>query len=117
MVDWPNADRRLDEVLQVITSKLSEDLPVKSLADLVSISVSRLQHLFKRTLGHSIVAHRKRTRLDRAANLIRRTDRSIKDVMLSVGFRDPSRFAKAFRDKYGVSPTEYRRMCQQQSDK
>ena len=114
MVDRLNADRRLDEVLQVITTKLSEDLPVKSLADLASISVSRLEHLFKLTVGHSIVAYRKKARLDQAANLISKTDRSVKDIMLSVGFHDPSRFAKAFRHKYGVSPTEYRHICQQQ---
>ena len=68
------------------------------------MSVSHLEHRFKRYVGHSIVQYRKRTRLDQAANLIRETDKSMKDIMLSVGFHDPSRFAKEFRDKYALPP-------------
>ncbi len=107
MVDQPNKDQRLDKVLEIIMSD-TKDISIGALAGSVSLSVSRLQHLFKCTVGCSIRSHRKEVRLDRAASLIAQTNRSIKDVMFSVGFHDPSHFAKAFREKYTVSPAEYR---------
>jgi AraC-like DNA-binding protein len=37
-----------------------------------------------------------------------RADVSLKAIAYRVGFRDPSQFTRAFRSRYGISPTEYR---------
>ena len=66
MVDQPNKDQRLDKVLEIIMSD-TKDISIGALAGSVSLSVSRLQHLFKCTVGCSIRSHRKEVRLDRAA--------------------------------------------------
>jgi AraC family transcriptional regulator, regulatory protein of adaptative response / methylphosphotriester-DNA alkyltransferase methyltransferase len=47
--------------------------------------------------------------MDKAAELLSRNHSTIRDVANSVGYRQPAQFAKAFRARHGVSPSEYRR--------
>jgi AraC-like DNA-binding protein len=47
-------------------------------------------------------------RLERAAALLRSTDRSVADVCLSVGLQSVGSFTTSFTRTYGTSPTAYR---------
>ena len=47
--------------------------------------------------------------MEHAAGLLKTTTRSVLDVALDVGYASPSRFAAAFRRRYGVAPSVYRR--------
>ena len=63
---------------------------------------------FRRTFGESPHAYLMTRRLERAAALLRTTDRSVADVCLSVGLQGIGSFTTSFTRTYGVSPTVYR---------
>ena len=47
--------------------------------------------------------------MERAEILLREGNMSVSDAARAVGFDSASRFTSAFKEKYGVSPSEYRR--------
>jgi AraC-like DNA-binding protein len=49
----------------------------------------------------------RRMRIERAAQLLRARPGSISEVAYAVGFKSPSHFARVFRERYGVSPSEH----------
>ena len=102
-------DRRICQVLDLIESRLAEPLQVATLAALVSLSVSRFTHLFTAAIGMPPLRHLRTRRMERARQLLESEGGSIRMVRSSVGYTDPSRFAKDFRKQFGVGPREYRR--------
>src|SRR5207248_6824692 len=63
---------------------------------------------FRRAFGEPPHAYLLTRRLERAATLLRTTDRSIADVCLSVGLQSVGSFTTSFTRTYGMSPTAYR---------
>ena len=47
-------------------------------------------------------------KMEKAAHLLRETDMSIKEITNATGYNDQNYFSKLFKQKFGVSPTEYR---------
>jgi AraC-like DNA-binding protein len=63
---------------------------------------------FRRAFGESPHAYLLTRRLERAAALLRTTDRSVADICLSVGLQSIGSFTTSFNRTFGVSPTAYR---------
>lgn len=90
------------------------DLSPAIVAKAVGISVGYLHRLFKLE-DSSVMRFVLSERLDRARIRLRRVDESIGQAAFSVGFSASAHFARAFRDKFGVSPREYKRQVMRQS--
>ncbi|MCQ2235619.1 MAG: AraC family transcriptional regulator [Bacteroidales bacterium] len=105
MVDYL---RRVNIVTAYIEGHLSEPIDVQNLANMSGFSVFHFHRIMKAMLGENIGAFIKRRRLEMAAELLRYTDRPIADVSAVVGYDVPSSLTKAFRECYGVSPSDYR---------
>ena len=99
-------------MLDVIENRLAEALDVAALAAAVSLSVSRFTHLFTAGIGRPPLQHLRTRRMERARRLLDGTAIPIWTVRSSVGYTDPSRFARDFRKHFGVGPREYRRDSQ-----
>jgi AraC-like DNA-binding protein len=71
--------------------------------------LSRFQFLrrFKHTVGMTPHAWLVRLRLERACTLLARSETSIAQVAMAVGFYDQSHFNRAFRSAFGVAPSGY----------
>lgn len=82
--------------------------PLVNIAARVSLSASRLEHLFKVHARVSIREFIHEARLVRAAELIASTDERISQICYAVGFRDTSNFTHAFKKTFGVTPKLYR---------
>jgi AraC-like DNA-binding protein len=85
------------------------------LAELVSIAgMSRRSFLraFEAATGSTPIDYLIQLRLSRAAALLRRTTQSITDIAFQVGFQDSNYFSRQFRQRYGMSPSAYRRLNQ-----
>ena len=70
-----------------------------------------LQRIFKQETGlrlRSVIAERK---LGEAAHLLLAADVVVKEVAYTVGYSHPSSFVRAFRRRFGKSPTEYRQQA------
>ena len=64
--------------------------------------------LFKNSMGVSPHKYVTMRRIERSKELLRRSDRSIFEIGVSVGYLDPKHFRVVFRREVGVSPSEFR---------
>jgi len=94
--------------LEYINDNYSRGIGVTEIADHVGITRSHLNHLFQQELNISIQNYLMDFRMYKAANLLVSSSMPVKEVSVSVGYRDQLVFSKAFKKKFGMSPTSYR---------
>jgi AraC-like DNA-binding protein len=104
------ADSRIRKVVQAIDGKPSQT--IQDLSRLVNLSGSRLSHLFKAQTGWNLHSFLWNQRMDKAAALLRSTEMRVKEITDCVGYGQTPSFNRAFKKKFGSSPTSYR--CRQQ---
>jgi AraC-like DNA-binding protein len=101
-------DRHLLRAKDLADARYAEPLGVDALAAAAGLSRAHFSREFRRAFGVSPHAYLLTRRLERAAALLRTTDRSVADICLSVGLSSIGSFTTSFKRTYGVSPTEYR---------
>ncbi|HEY5919151.1 MAG TPA: response regulator, partial [Chryseolinea sp.] len=108
-VEVQSADEKfLLKVRDAILSRLSdEQLSVESLADEIGLSRSQLFRKISALTGASVNELIRTFRLQRAAQLIEQNWGPVTQVAYEVGYSNLSYFSKAFKEKYGVLPSEY----------
>lgn len=79
-------------------------------AEMMNLSVSRFNHLFKEQTGMSPYNYLSGLRVDNAATLLEQTDMKIKDIAQQCGYEDPLYFTQAFKREKGVTPSQYRKL-------
>jgi AraC-like DNA-binding protein len=102
----PVHDQRIESILQTIEADPASD--VTALARVVHLSRSRLSHLFKCEVGRSLYSYLADRRLEKAAELLKRTGTPVKEVSYIVGYRHAPSFVRAFRKKFGCAPNDCR---------
>ena len=107
MVYAPPA-RHLLRAKDLADARYFEPLDVDDMAAAAGLSRAHFSREFRRTFGESPHAYLLTRRLERAASLLRLTDRSVMDVCLSVGLQSLGSFTSSFTRTYGMSPTAYR---------
>jgi AraC-like DNA-binding protein len=100
--------RSIELALAHIRQRLHEPLDVATLAELAGLSRSHFSRVFRHCEGVSPAEYIFAYRMRRAASLLVRSDDAVKQVSRDCGFDDPNYFTKAFRKRYGASPTEFR---------
>lgn len=101
-------DSRVQHVLNTIAEDLARPVSVEELARNVSLSSSRLAHLFRQEIGDSIGNVALAMRLRKAASLLEFTDRPVGRIASDVGFSSPYYFSRQFKVRFGVPPTTFR---------
>lgn len=86
----------------------AEPLGVDQMARAAGLSRAHFSREFRRAFGESPHAYLLTRRLERAAALLRGTDRSVADICFSVGLQSVGSFTTSFTRTFGVSPTAYR---------
>ena len=104
-----NAERA-KEILSYIHAHYHEKITVEDIASHVSISRSECFRCFKRFMNKKPVAYINEYRLLRAAKLLRETEMSIVAVYTECGFENASYFGKLFKQTYGMTPLQYRKV-------
>ena len=102
------SDYRIQRVLRCLEEEPSAT--VGELAGLVSLSSSRLGHLFKAETGVSLDSFLTEVRLDKGAQMLAATQMQVKEIAAMLGYRQAPSFDRAFRNKFNVSPAVYRRL-------
>jgi AraC-like DNA-binding protein len=100
--------RHLLRAKDLADARYFEPLGVDDLARAAGLSRAHFSRTFRRTFGESPHAYLLTRRLERAAALLRTTDRSVADICLSVGLQGVGSFTTSFTRTYGRSPTAYR---------
>jgi AraC-like DNA-binding protein len=89
-------------------ARYSERIDVDDMAAAAGLSRAHFSREFRRAFGESPHAYLLTRRLERAAALLRNTDRSVAEVCFSVGLQSVGSFTASFTRTYGMSPTAYR---------
>src|SRR5882724_8174882 len=100
--------RQLLRAKDLADSRYFEPLDVATLAQAARLSPAHFSREFRREFGESPHRYLLTRRLERAAALLRTTDRSVADVCLTVGLRSIGSFTTSFHRTFGMTPTEYR---------
>jgi AraC-like DNA-binding protein len=100
--------RHLLRAKDLIDARYREPLDVPTLARAAHLSPAHFTRQFGRTFGETPHQYLLTRRLERAAALLRNTDRTVADVCLLVGLRSVGSFTTSFTRTYGRSPTAYR---------
>jgi AraC-like DNA-binding protein len=100
--------RHLTRAKDLADARYSERLDVDDLARAAGLSRAHFSREFRRAFGESPHAYLLTRRLERAAALLRMTDRSVTDICFSVGLRSVGSFTTSFTRAFGISPTGYR---------
>ena len=101
-------DPRIAEIIRRMEDSLDAAPRVPHLAALARLSPSRFAHLFRQETGMPPGRYLHTMRMQRARVLLERTFLNVREVMVRVGFRDPSHFARDFRRFHGVAPSALR---------
>ncbi len=100
--------RHLLRAKDLADARYFEDLDVDDMAEAAGLSRAHFSREFRRTFGETPHAYLLTRRLERAAALLRTTDRSIADVCFSVGLSSVGSFTTSFTRMFGASPAAYR---------
>jgi AraC-like DNA-binding protein len=100
--------RHLLRAKDLADARYFEPLGVEDLAAAAGLSRAHFSREFRQTFGESPHAYLLTRRLERAAALLRGTDRGVADICFSIGLKSVGSFTTSFTRSYGLSPAAYR---------
>jgi AraC-like DNA-binding protein len=99
---------RVAILMRAIEKNLQKDWTVSGMAALLGVSDTQLRRICMRSVGATPRQLLCNMRLQAAAVLLHDPGIRVKEIQARVGIGDASHFCRDFRDRFGVSPTEYR---------
>jgi AraC-like DNA-binding protein len=100
--------RHILRAKDLVDARYAEPLDVDDLARAAGLSRAHFSREFRRAFGESPHGYLLTRRLQRAAELLRVTDRSVAEICFAVGLQSVGSFTTSFTRTYGMSPTAYR---------
>nr|WP_086938351.1 AraC family transcriptional regulator [Thaumasiovibrio occultus] len=100
--------RSLAQLRDFMEAHISEKITLEQLAELCQLSPTQFLRQFKKATYMTPYAYLARLRLERAMQLLRRGQRST-EVAHQVGFYDQAHFVKAFKQTFGITPSQVQR--------
>lgn len=101
-------ERHLLKAKDLADARFAEALTVDDLARAAGLSRAHFTRAFRTTFGEPPHAYLLTRRLERAAAMLRSTDRTVADICMAVGLSSVGSFTTSFVRTYGRTPTEYR---------
>jgi AraC family transcriptional regulator len=100
---------RLNRVLNYIDRNICSELDLESIAAEAAFSKYHFHRIFSSAMGESLSKYIQRLRLEKAASsIISNTNKPITEIALEYRFSGSAVFSRVFRNKFGMSPTEWR---------
>ena len=108
MTTFVPAARHLLKAKDLADARYREPLGVDDMASAAGLSRAHFSREFRAAFGESPHTYLLTRRMERAAALLRNTDRSVAEICLDVGLRSVGSFTTSFKRTYGMTPTAYR---------
>lgn len=110
MYEWQRQIQAMvDEIDRCIREHRDEALTLRALSGRLGYSEFHMTRKFREISGMSFREYLRRWKLAFALKEVRDSRRSFLDIALDYGFSSHEAFTRAFRDTYGVTPSQYRR--------
>ncbi|MBR6193025.1 MAG: metalloregulator ArsR/SmtB family transcription factor [Treponema sp.] len=100
--------KKIKDVHNFLVDNLDTRFTIEELAKKFYMNPTTLKAVFKSVYGVSIATHINRHRMEKGAELLVASEKSIAEISRDVGYESQSKFTQAFKSVYGLSPTEYR---------
>ena len=99
---------QIKKVRYYIENHLDDELDVVTLAKVAGYSHFHFCRIFKMHVGESSISYATRLRLERAVGQVILGKKSMINIALDAGFQTPTGFLKAFKKRFGTTPSEYK---------
>ena len=99
------------DAVALLAADLRTPLAIDAVARALPTSRRQLQRAFEEVGGTTFSAHVAALRMDRALLLLTSTSATVAEIADEVGYSDPSQLRRAFRRRFGVSPTAVRQLA------
>jgi AraC-like DNA-binding protein len=99
----------IGNLIELIESRLTEDLTVTELAEQAFFSKTHYQRLFRATVGEPVMEYIKNRRLQLACRELLETKAGVLDTALKYGYGTHEGFTRAFKAYFNTTPAEYRK--------
>lgn len=99
----------MHKIVDFVRAHYREKLSVADLAKAGGISVSSQERLFKKTFELTPLMYLRRTRLNTACKMLRKTSAKLAEIAVQCGFNDQTNMTRAFRQELKITPLKYRR--------
>ncbi|WP_299101393.1 AraC family transcriptional regulator [uncultured Winogradskyella sp.] len=100
--------KRIRKVGEKILKNPSKSYNLEDLSNETGLSQAKLQDGFKFLYTRTVTEFIRHVRLEQARDLLKTTDLNISQVVYTIGFTSRSYFSKIFKEKYNVSPNEFK---------
>lgn len=107
--------RALTAARDHLRENLSRQVGTAELCEVALVSESKLTRLFRQAEGVSPQEYARQLRMDRACELLATGDATMAQIARELGFSRQGSFSEAFRDRFGVTPRDYRRLCRERT--
>jgi two-component system response regulator YesN len=98
----------IHRVCEFLEEKYQENINLNSMADLFFVTPPYLSRRFKEKTGITFGEYLEDIRMDKAQEYLINSEAPIADIAEQVGYQDQAYFARVFKQKYHISPREYR---------
>src|SRR5262245_60916147 len=95
-------------LLEKMTLWIDRPARLEELARQAGFSPQHMNRIFHRALGSTPLKYLTRLKIERAAELLIETNRTVETIAASVGFEDPYYFSRVFKREVGRSPAAFR---------
>ena len=100
----------IENVKHYIREHINEPLQRDMLAEVAGFSIPHFHRIFTAQTGENIASYVRRVRLERAGRKLRMGAVDITEVALAAGYDTHAAFGKAFKQQFGLSPSEFREL-------
>lgn len=102
-------DEALRRVISYVKEHYSEEISLETAAEIAGYSPSHFMRFFRGETGRTFTGYLMDYRLSYAAYLLRESSGKISDIAMNCGFNNLSYFIRSFKERYGLSPREFRK--------
>ncbi len=102
------AKKPVDEVIAVLEQGINESLSIEEICARTAYGRGYLFRVFKATTGKSIMAYYLSLKIERAKQLLRENELTIKEISSHLAFKEPNYFSKTFKRMTGLTPSAYK---------
>lgn len=105
---FPGNNDCINDVMRYVREHIDEPLSREVLAAVAGFSIPHFHRIFTANTGENISGYVRRVRLERAGRKLRMGAVDITEVALAAGYESHAAFSKAFKQSFGLSPSEFR---------